>query len=152
MSTENEINEVKKEANTLEKPKEEIPEALVEKPAEAMKPEIKPTEAPKPETPEKRGFLRRGEKTEKKPDSWKTLLYPHLAEKSMNMVEIDNKLVFFVHHKSTKSDIKEAVENEFNVKVRGVNVEFTRKGVKKAYVKLDPKDSAADIATRLGMI
>lgn len=79
-------------------------------------------------------------------------MYPHLTEKSMNMVETENKLVFVVDRKSTVPDIKKAVENGFNVKVKSVNLEITRKGEKKAYVRLDDSSSASDIASRLGMI
>ena len=85
-------------------------------------------------------------------DAWKILLYPHLAEKSMGMVEFQNKLTFIVTKKATRREIAEAVEKEFQVRVKKVNVENTRKGKKKAYVTLSSKDSAADIATRLGMI
>ena len=48
--------------------------------------------------------------------------------------------------------IKEAVEKGFDVKVEKVNVTVTRKGHKKAYIKLHPDHLAADIATRLGML
>ncbi|GEM_PF-54030 len=83
---------------------------------------------------------------------WKILMYPHLAEKSINMVELENKLVFIVNKKANKGNIKEAVEKGFDVKVLSVKTEITRKGQKKAYIKLGPDHSAADIATRLGMI
>ncbi len=85
-------------------------------------------------------------------DPWKVLIYPHLAEKSMNLVELENKLVFIVNRNSKKEDIKKAIEREFNVKVERVNVEITRKGQKKAFVKLKPEFSASDIASRLGML
>lgn len=85
-------------------------------------------------------------------DPWKVLRYPHLAEKSMNMVELENKLVFIVRRNATAVQIKEAIEKGFGVRVLSVNVMITMKGDKKAYVKLSPESSAADIATRLGMI
>jgi len=85
-------------------------------------------------------------------DPWKILQYPHLAEKSMNMVEMENKLVFVVRRNASREKIKEAVEKGFGVKVLAVNVMITRKGHKKAYIKLGADYSAADIATRLGMI
>ena len=85
-------------------------------------------------------------------DPWKVLMYPQLAEKSMNMVEIENKLVFMVKRKATKKDIKEAVENLFDVKVMKVQTEITSKGLKKAYAKLSPDYSAGEIASRLGMV
>jgi large subunit ribosomal protein L23 len=85
-------------------------------------------------------------------DPWDTLKYPHLAEKSMKMVESENKLVFMVRRNSRKKEIREAIENAFNVKVARVNFEITMKGEKKAYVKLRPEFSASDIATRMGMV
>lgn len=85
-------------------------------------------------------------------DPWKVLLYPHLAEKSMNMVEFQNKLTFVVDRHASKRQIAEAVEKGFDVHVQKVNVESTMKGRKKAYITLSKKSSAADIATRLGMI
>jgi large subunit ribosomal protein L23 len=80
------------------------------------------------------------------------LVYPHLTEKSMNMVEMENKLVFIVHKKANKQEIKKAVEEDFNVKVEWVKTGNTMKGKKKAYVKLKPDFSAADVASQLGMI
>ena len=85
-------------------------------------------------------------------DPWNVLHYPHLAEKSMNMVEMQNMLVFIVRRDARKDKIKEAVEKGFGVKVLKVNVTITRKGQKKAYIKLGADYDAADIATRLGMI
>ncbi|UCD07937.1 MAG: 50S ribosomal protein L23 [Candidatus Aenigmatarchaeota archaeon] len=96
--------------------------------------------------------MKEEEAKEKIKDPWKVLMYPQLAEKSMNMVEIENKLVFIVNKNAKKEQIKEAIEKQFNVRVIKVNVEVTRKGEKKAYVKLHPDDSAADIASRMGML
>ncbi|MBI4021517.1 MAG: 50S ribosomal protein L23 [Candidatus Aenigmarchaeota archaeon] len=83
---------------------------------------------------------------------WTTLLYPHLAEKSMGMVEMQNRLTFIVHSRATKSQVREAVEKGFSVRVLHVNIQRTQKGLKKAFITLSKKDSAADIATRMGMI
>ena len=83
---------------------------------------------------------------------WDTVRFPQLAEKSMNMVEMENKLVFIVNKKARKDEIKNAVEAEFNVSVDKVNLVITRKGQKKAFVKLSEKDSASDIASRMGML
>lgn len=78
--------------------------------------------------------------------------YPHLTEKSVNMVEEENKLVFVVDEKSTKSQAKWAVEKEFDVTVVGLNIVNDSKGRKRAIVKLSEGDNAVDIATRLGML
>ena len=78
--------------------------------------------------------------------------YPHLTEKSVNMVEEDNKLVFIVESDVNKEQVKWAVEEEFEVTVVKVNSLNTMKGNKKAIVKLSESDNAVDIATRLGML
>ncbi|MBI4019760.1 MAG: 50S ribosomal protein L23 [Candidatus Aenigmarchaeota archaeon] len=92
------------------------------------------------------------EKPGRQLDPWKVLLHPHMAEKSMTMVEAQNKLVFMVRRRAGKDEVAEAVEIAFNVKVTGVNTVVTSKGSKKAYIKLAPQYSAGEIASRLGMI
>lgn len=83
---------------------------------------------------------------------WDILKYPHLAEKSMNKVDNENKIVFMVSIRSNKKQIKEAVEKLFSVKVVSVDTLITTKTEKKAVVKLDKNFSAADIASRLGVL
>jgi large subunit ribosomal protein L23 len=85
-------------------------------------------------------------------DPWEILMYPHLAEKSMKMVEAENKLVFMVKRNARKVQIRDAIEAAFGVKVTKVNFEITMAGQKKAYVKLSQEFSASDIATRMGMV
>jgi len=91
-------------------------------------------------------------KTKKEKNVWDVLIHPHLAEKSMNMVELENKLVFIVDKRADKRTVKEVIEKEFNVKVDSVRTEITTRGQKKAYVKINPEFSAADIASKFGMI
>jgi len=83
---------------------------------------------------------------------WDVLKYPHLTEKSMNMVELENKLVFVADIKANKAEIKEAIERGFNVKVEAINLEITQKGLKKVYATLDSNSDATDIASKLGML
>ena len=85
-------------------------------------------------------------------DPYKVLKYPHMTEKSIGLVERQNKLVFIVDRKSTKNEIKQAFEEEFNVKVDKISTLITRSGRKKAFIKLKPGYQAADIAVKLGMI
>jgi len=85
-------------------------------------------------------------------DPWNVLLYPHMAEKSMSLVDLQNKLVFVVRRDANKPEIKESFEKLFSVKVRSVHTETTMQGQKKAFIKLHPDNSAADIATRLGIL
>ena len=136
-----------------EKPKKADKKHGPEKPA--VKAEKKPEKhakeekaARKPESKEKD----KGKQAKSVTDPWQVLRFPHLAEKSMNMVEFENKLTFIVNRRSSKLEIKRAVESLFDVKVVRVQTEITTKGVKKAYAKLSPGDSASEIASRLGMV
>jgi len=85
-------------------------------------------------------------------DPWKILLFPHTSEKSTRLIERENTVVFVVDRKANKSEIKRAFEQAFGVKVERVNVAVTSKNYKKAYIKLSPKHSAADIAMKLGIV
>lgn len=77
--------------------------------------------------------------------------YPLSTEKSVKLMESDNKLTFIVNKKSNKQEIKKQIEEQFKVKVIKINTSIS-KGKKKAYVKLDSKTPAIDIATQLGLI
>lgn len=85
-------------------------------------------------------------------DPHKVVLYPRATEKAVELLESENKLIFAVARDATKHDIKRAVEALYEVKVAKVNVEITPKGEKRAYVRLMPEFSAADLATKLGMV
>ncbi len=85
-------------------------------------------------------------------DPWSVLMYPHMAEKSMSIVDTQNKIVFVVRREANKPDIKRAFEKLFDVKVVDVKTERTLGGQKKAFIRLDPKFQAADIATKLGIL
>ena len=85
-------------------------------------------------------------------DPYQIIKYPLSTEKSIRQVEFDNKLVFAVHPRATKEDVKKAVEKMFNVKVAKVNIQNSFTGVKKAYVKLGHESMAADVSADLGLI
>ncbi len=76
---------------------------------------------------------------------------PLITEKTFDLIERENKLVFLVERTSNKSEIKRAVEKIHNVKVIRVNTLITPKGEKKAFIKLHPDNSAQDIAIDLGI-
>jgi len=78
--------------------------------------------------------------------------YPLSTEKSIRMMESDNKLVFIVVKKASKKEIKDDVEKTFKVKVEKVNVQITSQGLKKAYVKFSDETPAIDVATQLGLM
>ena len=81
-----------------------------------------------------------------------TIEYPLITEKSVGLIEKENKLVFIVDKSATKHDIKKAVEALYGVKVATVNTMISLKGRKKAYVKLRPEFKASDIATKLKVL
>ncbi|MFW6310737.1 MAG: 50S ribosomal protein L23 [Nanoarchaeota archaeon] len=76
---------------------------------------------------------------------------PLITEKTFDLIEFENKLVFLVDIRFNKNQIKKAVENIHDVKVVKVNTLITPKGEKKAYVKLHPDYSAAELAIDLGI-
>lgn len=78
--------------------------------------------------------------------------YPVSNEKSIRMMEAENKLLFVVDRHSTKVDIKRSVEKIFNVKVVSVNTAITPRGTKRAYVTLSQETPAIDIMTQLGLM
>jgi len=85
-------------------------------------------------------------------DAWKIIIHPMLTEKSISMVEGQNKLMFVVRADSTKKQIKWAVENALSVKVDSINTLIDRAGKKRATVTLAKEFKAVDIATRFGML
>lgn len=73
------------------------------------------------------------------------------TEKIVRQIEIDNILVFQVDRSIRKPEIKKEVEDLFKVKVEKVRT-FTRSNKKYAYIKLNSKYPAIDVATKLGLM
>jgi large subunit ribosomal protein L23 len=85
-------------------------------------------------------------------DPYGVILHPIITEVSSRILEAENKIVFAVSLKSSKEDIKRAVEELYEVKVEKVTTVVTAKGLKKAFVKLHPDYKAVDIAIKLGVL
>lgn len=83
---------------------------------------------------------------------FEVIKYPLATEKAVRMMESENKLTFIVDRKSTKKEIKEAVEKMFTVKVLKVTTMINNEGKKKAFIKLSPENLAMDVATKLGLM
>jgi large subunit ribosomal protein L23 len=81
----------------------------------------------------------------------RVIIYPDVTEKSMRLIETENKLVFVVARESNKAQIKTELEKLYEVKVSTINTLITPKGLKKAYVELSPEFKAEEIATRIGI-
>ncbi|MBS3094920.1 50S ribosomal protein L23 [Candidatus Pacearchaeota archaeon] len=78
-------------------------------------------------------------------------LKPIVTEKAVMKIESENVLMFRAEMKSTKEEIKKEVEEVFEVKVSSVRTQL-RDNKKIAYVKLNKKYPAMDLATKLGLM
>ena len=85
-------------------------------------------------------------------DPYDVIMYPVMTEVASRILEAENKLVFVVNTMATKTDVKKAVEQLYEVKVSNVNITFTSNGEKKAFVKLHPEYKAVDVAIKLGVL
>jgi len=84
-------------------------------------------------------------------ESYQIIKYPLSTEKSIRLMEKENKLIFVVDLKANKQEIKKAIEDLFKVKVTKVNT-LLENGEKRAYIKLSMENPAIDIATELGLM
>lgn len=85
-------------------------------------------------------------------DAYKIIKYPLSTEKSIRLMESENKLIFVVDRNANKEEIKRAIEEMFKVKVVNVNTFIAHDGSKRAYIKFSDETPAIDIATNLGLM
>ncbi|MDP7506018.1 MAG: 50S ribosomal protein L23 [Candidatus Woesearchaeota archaeon] len=85
-------------------------------------------------------------------ESSTAIKYPLSTEKSLRLMEQENKLIFAVDRDANKSDVKKAIEEMFKVKVLKVNTYITPKGQKRAYVKFSDETPAIDVATNMNIM
>ena len=85
-------------------------------------------------------------------EAHKIIKYPLSTEKSIRLMESENKLIFRVDKNAKKAEIKKAIEKIFKTKVEKINTLIDTKGEKKAYVKFSLDTPAIDIATNLGLM
>jgi len=91
------------------------------------------------------------------PTLYTVIRRPLITEKGMNVKETENTLVFEVAEKATKTEVKQAVETLFKVKVAAVRTSIVegkerkrgkfagyRPDWKKAYVKLKEGEKMPD--------
>ena len=83
-------------------------------------------------------------------DPYDIIYHPYVTEKTMNFMEKNNALEFVVKRKASKKQIKDAVEEMFEVKVKDVNTRVTKNG-KHAIVTFTPEFKAEDIGMRIGI-
>merc|ERR1712224_1171354 len=85
-------------------------------------------------------------------DKFRIIKHPLTTESAMKKIEELNTLVFIVDVKSSKSQIKDAVSQMYDVTAAKVNTLIRPDGKKKAYVHLTQNYDALDIANRIGVI
>ncbi|MBW2966031.1 50S ribosomal protein L23 [Candidatus Woesearchaeota archaeon] len=85
-------------------------------------------------------------------DPYNIVKCPLSTEKSIRLMESENKLIFVVNKKAKKTEIKKAIETIFKVKVIKVNTFVSSKGEKRAYVKFSADTPAIDVATQMGLM
>ncbi len=79
------------------------------------------------------------------------MIKPKTTEKAVRLIEAENTLLFETERQRRKPEIKKEIEETFNVKVEKIRV-FIKGNKKYCYVRLDKKNLAIDVATKLGMI
>ncbi|WP_232686242.1 50S ribosomal protein L23 [Halobacterium zhouii] len=77
--------------------------------------------------------------------------YPLVTEKAMDEMDFDNKLQFIVSLDAAKPEIREEIENQYDVTITNVNTQVTPQAEKKATVTLSEEDDAQDVASRIGV-
>ena len=77
--------------------------------------------------------------------------HPLVTEKAMDDMDFENKLQFVVNPDATKPEIRDEVEERFEISVENVNTQVTMKGKKKAVVRLSEEDDAQEVASRIGV-
>lgn len=85
-------------------------------------------------------------------EAHKVIKYPLSTEKSIRLMEAENKMIFVVDRKANKSDVKKAIESLFKAKVEKVNTFIAMDGKKRAYIRFSEETPAIDIATELGLM
>jgi large subunit ribosomal protein L23 len=78
--------------------------------------------------------------------------YPTMTERSVYMIENENKLVFIVNREATKNQIAYAIKELYQVEAKEINTLINRQGEKKAFIKLKEGFSASEVAIKLGLL
>lgn len=85
-------------------------------------------------------------------DAFTIIKHPLSTEKSIRLMESENKMIFVVDKKATKTEIKKAIEKMLGAKVRSVNTLVSPRGEKRAYIQFTPEVMAMDVASNLGLM
>ncbi len=84
-------------------------------------------------------------------DSYSIIIKPHVTEKTMTLIDLNNEITFIVNRKANKKQIKRAFEELYEEEVAKVNTHINTKGEKVAYIKLVEEEMAEELAVRIGV-
>lgn len=76
---------------------------------------------------------------------------PIVTEKAVMKIETENVITFEIDMKMNKEELRKELKEVFEIDVEGVRT-LVKKGKKYAYVKLNKKSPAIDLATKLGLM
>lgn len=76
---------------------------------------------------------------------------PVATEKAVKMIEFQNVITLEFSRDRKKEDIKKEIEEAFKVKVEKIR-SLVKKNKKICYIKLDKKNPAIDVATKIGVM
>ena len=79
------------------------------------------------------------------------MIKPIATEKAVKLIELENTLIFEVDRRMKREEIKKDLEKTFDIKIDKVRV-FIRKNKKFVYARLNKKNPAIDLATKIGMM
>lgn len=84
-------------------------------------------------------------------DAYSIVNHPLITEQTVASMDRDNVLVFIVKRTASKSEIRKAIEELYEVELVSVNTLILLDGRKKAYVKLREEYLADEVATKIGV-
>lgn len=79
------------------------------------------------------------------------IIKPHITEKTFNLIETNNMLIFIVSRSATKGQIMGALKTLYETEVQEVNTMRTSRG-KKAIVRFTNEEGARNLATTMGLV
>jgi len=85
-------------------------------------------------------------------DAYQIIQTPIVTEAVFDLIEEQNKLVFYVNPKSRKIQIKLAFNELFGIMPVKINTAFMPDGTKKAFIQLPDDVVALDLATEWGIL
>jgi len=102
--------------------------------------------------PRRPKYARKSMEGKKTMDKYRIVRFPLTTEHAMKRIEDHNTLVFICDPRATKTQIKSAVRQLYNVESVKINTCIRPDGTKKAYVRLAVGQDALDVANKIGII